>query len=485
MYAGAPSAASATTTTWSRTGSTSPLSAQTGTRFPWAPGGHRWSGHVADRQHRRGPRSRSAATSPPSTARATPATGWAWSRPRVTARPTSRWRSTKWSATGVQPVWLPTTRPTVPSRLSRPTPTTSTAPASPTRARRAAPSRACSPLPGTAARPPGSTTATVTPTTSPPSGRSSTPPVTPTTARTSTGSARAPEASATIPTTGPSPTPRPRPGRSGGSPTSGRYQNYEGLPAPTMLGWYPSFNAGTFTGQAQGPWTVTGNDDYVVFGGEFTRVDNKTQQGLVRFGVSDGPENPNAEGPQYFGATYPIKAASTESGTVRINWSTNRDDDNETLTYRVAPPTAGRGRTSQLVGSRAQRLRPASGTPRRWGTADTGLTPGTAYEYRVQARDPTSATPPTLPGRRSPSPGAAPTATTSRLCTPTSRRTGGGSATRAASGTAPPTTGSASRRSRRVRAWPAVPRVPWPVTQTAPSASAVPTADRQRPATSR
>ncbi|GAA5109351.1 hypothetical protein GCM10023339_09310 [Alloalcanivorax gelatiniphagus] len=175
-------------------------------------------------------------------------------------------------------------------------------------------------------------------------------------------------------------------GSVGWEPDSGRYQNYEGLPAPTMLGWYPSFNAGTFTGQAQGPWTVTGNSDYVVFGGEFTRVDNKVQQGLVRFGVSSVvPAELELNGPQYFGTTYPIKAVSTETGTVRVSWGTNRDDDNENLTYRVQRRVTGQTQTT-MVHERTVFAR--FWNPSTMSHSDTGLTPGASYEYRVQARDP-------------------------------------------------------------------------------------------------
>ena len=61
------------------------------------------------------------------------------------------------------------------------------------------------------------------------------------------------------------------------------YFNYEGQPKPTLLNWFPDMNAGTDQRQSQGPWSVTGNADYVVYGGEFTTVNFKAQQGLVRF----------------------------------------------------------------------------------------------------------------------------------------------------------------------------------------------------------
>ena len=54
-------------------------------------------------------------------------------------------------------------------------------------------------------------------------------------------------------------------------------------PGPSMINWLPEMSIGTFTGQYQAGWDVTGNDDYVVVGGEFPRVNGVNQQGLVRF----------------------------------------------------------------------------------------------------------------------------------------------------------------------------------------------------------
>ena len=40
---------------------------------------------------------------------------------------------------------------------------------------------------------------------------------------------------------------------------------------------------------------LVGNEDYVVYGGEFTRVNNRAQQGLVRFARPNLA--PNDDGP--------------------------------------------------------------------------------------------------------------------------------------------------------------------------------------------
>lgn len=164
-------------------------------------------------------------------------------------------------------------------------------------------------------------------------------------------------------------------------PDQNRYYNFEGLPTPSMLTWYPSINAGTYTGQAQGAWSVTGNEDYIVMAGEFTRVNGQEQQGLVRFAKADLA--PKQEGPTLFNDSYPIQARSSEPGKVRVSWRSNEDIDNAYLEYRLSRRVAGSD-TSTLVHSR--RLRADFWNPLGMTFTDTGLSPGT-YEYRLQARD--------------------------------------------------------------------------------------------------
>ena len=164
-------------------------------------------------------------------------------------------------------------------------------------------------------------------------------------------------------------------------PDQGRYYSFEGQPAPSQLTWFPSMNSGTYTGQFQGPWSVTGNDNYIVMGGEFTRVNDTNQQGLVRYAVSNVA--PNDRGPALFNTTYPIKVTSTETGKVRVNWSANYDMDNDYLTYRVyrdAQTATG------LIHTRSARAN-------YWdlntmGLTDSGLAPGSNHQYRVVVTDP-------------------------------------------------------------------------------------------------
>ncbi len=155
------------------------------------------------------------------------------------------------------------------------------------------------------------------------------------------------------------------------------YTNFAGNPAPPLLNWYPYLDSGTFTGQNQGPWTVNGNNDYVVMAGEFTVVNNQAQQGLVRFartGIA-----PNERGPRVTGANLTPTLSSPAAGTVRVRWQANWDQDNENLVYEVR-------RNGAVIAT----INQASTFWRRPGMTflDTSRVPGQSYTYRIFVRDP-------------------------------------------------------------------------------------------------
>ena len=158
------------------------------------------------------------------------------------------------------------------------------------------------------------------------------------------------------------------------------YFNFEGNPTPAQLNWYPDVNQGTFTGQGQGPWAVTGNADYVVMGGEFTVVNGVAQQGLVRFAVSS--KAPNTQGPRITGQRFELTATSPEPGTARLQWVANHDRDNRDLTYALIRNSNTAAPVYQTVQQSTFYQRPAM------GFTDTGLTPGATYRYRLRATDP-------------------------------------------------------------------------------------------------
>ncbi len=58
-----------------------------------------------------------------------------------------------------------------------------------------------------------------------------------------------------------------------------------GTPNAALLHWYPNFAFGAYTSSGQAAWAVDASADgqWVVYGGEFPRVNNVAQQGIVRF----------------------------------------------------------------------------------------------------------------------------------------------------------------------------------------------------------
>ena len=74
--------------------------------------------------------------------------------------------------------------------------------------------------------------------------------------------------------------------------TARGYSDYSGMPAPTQYnGFLPGFQIGEYSGLNQAVWTVEGNSQYLVYGGEFVAVNGTKQQGLVRFSMSGGDVN--------------------------------------------------------------------------------------------------------------------------------------------------------------------------------------------------
>ena len=154
--------------------------------------------------------------------------------------------------------------------------------------------------------------------------------------------------------------------------------NFAGQPAPSLLNWFPTIDAGTYTGQAQGPWSVTGNSQYVVYGGEFPTVNGVAQQGLVRFAVPSIA--PNKVGPS--GNTELIPTVSSLApGTARVSWLATHDRDNGNLTYRVYRDNNTRTPVHEVTQASRFWNRPTM------AFTDRGLSAG-AHRYRLTVTDP-------------------------------------------------------------------------------------------------
>ncbi|WP_457254095.1 PKD domain-containing protein [Pedococcus sp. P5_B7] len=162
------------------------------------------------------------------------------------------------------------------------------------------------------------------------------------------------------------------------------YPNWRGTNAPSIVSWNPDMTMGSYTGQYQAGWNIAGNNDYVVYGGEFPTVNGVGQQGLVRFarrGLA-----PNKEGPRFSGGTFVPRLVATSSSTVRVSWTAGYDRDDYTLTYRLIRNGAtGSPRLTTTANSTWWSL-PAV------GFVDTGLTPGATYTYQLIANDPSGNT---------------------------------------------------------------------------------------------
>ncbi|GAA3945128.1 hypothetical protein GCM10023085_29070 [Actinomadura viridis] len=113
----------------------------------------------------------------------------------------------------------------------------------------------------------------------------------------------------------------------------GSNSNYRNQPIPSLLHWFPTLAMGSYTGQYQAAWAVTGNAEYVAMGGEFPRVNSTNQQGLVRFGVK--AKAPNKAGPVKADLGTPTARKALTSRQVTITWKTTWDMDNRNLTYEI------------------------------------------------------------------------------------------------------------------------------------------------------
>lgn len=178
------------------------------------------------------------------------------------------------------------------------------------------------------------------------------------------------------------------------------WQPFRGRPASDMLHWLPSLTAGTYTGTSQGAFAVAANDDYVVLGGEFPRVNGQNQQGLVRFAKKNIA--PNQQGP--LGVVAP-EVTPLGPGTVRVGWDAHWDRDNERLSYEVlrGPTTSSSTVLKTFTADTNWWTRPPL------GFVDTTAPPGSSQTYRIRVFDalgnggPSAGTTVTIPAASAPS----------------------------------------------------------------------------------
>ena len=158
--------------------------------------------------------------------------------------------------------------------------------------------------------------------------------------------------------------------------------NYSAYHTSAMRQWFPILKGSTSGDSAQAAWSISGNSDYIVYAGEFPKVNNTAQQGLVRFPAHT--ISPNAYGPTGLGT--PTAAVSRDANgattvTVRAQGAYDRDD--ATLNYELY-----RNGGSTPI---ATTTSPSSGF---WTTqatvtlTDTAAPPDSSVTYKVVAKDP-------------------------------------------------------------------------------------------------
>jgi trimeric autotransporter adhesin len=156
------------------------------------------------------------------------------------------------------------------------------------------------------------------------------------------------------------------------------YPDHPATPHSQILPFLPRWTVGTYTGTGQATWAVTGNSQYVLYGGEFRGVDGVAQQGIARFAVRSLA--PNKSGPQPpLGGSFTPTAQSNLPGEEQVTWPAAWDHDDLTLTYRLF-------RNGKQVFETSQTAYQWMGQDMTY--PDTGLTVGSKVSYVVQALDP-------------------------------------------------------------------------------------------------
>lgn len=153
--------------------------------------------------------------------------------------------------------------------------------------------------------------------------------------------------------------------------------SHTGEPSPSQTAFLPNLTPGTYTSSKQAAWDVTVAGDYVLVGGEFTKVNGVAQQGLVRFATHNIA--PNKIGPASYGTALDLTAHPNTAGRTTVSWNSSWDRDDETLTY-----TLYRNGTAVYTTPRTQPM----WDPSRISYTDTGLAPGSAQKYVVKVCDP-------------------------------------------------------------------------------------------------
>ena len=141
-----------------------------------------------------------------------------------------------------------------------------------------------------------------------------------------------------------------------------------------MVNWLPDMAIGTFTGQGQAGWNVSGKQRRLP--GLRRRVPPGQRRRTSRAwcaSPSDRRRHPKAEGPRF--VDHPVRAhgwCRRRPRPLRVSWPAGYDRDDRTLTYKAIRTGAPTPRHQVDANSQWWNLP-------QLGFTDTGLTPGATY----------------------------------------------------------------------------------------------------------
>lgn len=159
----------------------------------------------------------------------------------------------------------------------------------------------------------------------------------------------------------------------------GTYVDWYGEKAPAAYAWYPDFGTGNTSGLGQAGLSITGAGNVISVAGEFTSVDNRQFEGIVRFSTT--PAGGAKDGPRTTTASWGAPTAQTlVPGRVRITIAGTWDRDDRDLTYDLM-------RTGSSTPIDSVTLSSGWWNVPSVVLEDSTVQPGQSNTYRVVVRD--------------------------------------------------------------------------------------------------
>ena len=137
--------------------------------------------------------------------------------------------------------------------------------------------------------------------------------------------------------------------------------------------WTPTTNGGSpGTSTTVGPQVIATDGTNIYTGGDFSTVNQQSQQGITRFTLNGGNSTPEVPGTP--------RVTATAAGTLEISVEGVRDNNDGEVTMQLF-----RDGGSTPIAAQTRETWPM--TPAVYKFVDSGLTAGTTHTYRVAASD--------------------------------------------------------------------------------------------------